>query len=69
MSRHEDEDDPFMTPLPNTLSIARACGVLGISRRTAYYMIKDGRMKTLRTPLGSQRVLTDCVKSLWLSRS
>jgi predicted site-specific integrase-resolvase len=33
--------------------------MLGVSRRTIYYWIKDGRLVTRRTPLGSQRILLD----------
>jgi excisionase family DNA binding protein len=34
-----------------------AAALLGVSRRTVYYWIRDGRLETMRTPGGSQRVL------------
>jgi excisionase family DNA binding protein len=34
-----------------------AAALLGVSRRTVYYWIRDGRLRTMRTPGGSQRVL------------
>ncbi len=42
-----------------SVSMDRACELLGVSRRTIYYWIKDGRLQTRRTPMGSQRVLLD----------
>jgi excisionase family DNA binding protein len=48
--------------------MAQAGTLLGISRRTVYYWIKEGRLQTMRTAMGSQRVLTDSVKSLWIAR-
>lgn len=54
--------------LPRSLSMAKTCKVLGISRRTAYYWIRDGRLMTTRTPLGSQRVLMDSLKAAWTER-
>jgi excisionase family DNA binding protein len=39
------------------VSIDRAAQLLGVSRRTVYNRIKDGRLITVRTPGGSQRVL------------
>jgi excisionase family DNA binding protein len=46
----------------------QASQILGVSRRTIYYWIRDGRLNTLRTPMGSQRVLMESVKSHWLER-
>ena len=42
-----------------SVSMARACQMLHVSRRTLYYWIKSGRIRTKRTMLGSQRVLTE----------
>jgi len=39
------------------VSIEQAAQVLGVSRRTIYNHIKNGRLATLRTLGGSQRVL------------
>jgi len=51
-----------------SLSMAQAREVLGVSRRTLYYWIKQGRLQTVRTSMGSQRVLLASVKSNWLVR-
>lgn len=40
-----------------TVSLDRACLELGISRRTLYYWIRAGRLRTIRTRGGSQRVV------------
>jgi excisionase family DNA binding protein len=48
------------TPVPQlgrSVSIEQAAQVLGVSRRTIYNHIKNGRLATLRTLGGSQRVL------------
>ena len=42
-----------------SLMIDQAAGLLGVSRRTVYYRIREGRLRTIRTPCGSQRVLLD----------
>jgi excisionase family DNA binding protein len=51
-----------------SLSVAQACSALHVSRRTVYYMIQKGRVATVRTPLGSQRVLVDSLRSMRLQR-
>jgi excisionase family DNA binding protein len=43
--------------LGRSVSIDQAAGLLGVSRRTIYNHIKSGRLETLRTIGGSQRVL------------
>ncbi len=40
-----------------SLLIADAAALLGVSRRTIYYRIRDGKLDTMRTRVGSQRVL------------
>jgi excisionase family DNA binding protein len=52
-----------------SLSVAQACEALRVSRRTLYYWIKRGRLQTVRTSMGSQRVLVASVKSSWLERN
>lgn len=43
-----------------TVSIDRAALLLGVSRRTVYYWIANGRLVTVRTANGwSQRVLVE----------
>ena len=43
--------------------IPEAAGLLGISRRTVYYRIREGRLQTLRTRGGSQRVLWSSIEA------
>lgn len=43
--------------LGRSVSIDQAALLLGVSRRTVYYRIREGRLRTIRTLLGSQRVL------------
>lgn len=40
-----------------SISIEHAAQILRVSRRTIYYYIRDGRLRTIRTLGGSQRVL------------
>lgn len=47
-----------------TLFIDEAAAVLGVSRRTIYYRIREGRLKTIRTRCGSQRVLLASIQRL-----
>ena len=51
-----------------SMSLAQAGQALRVSRRTVYYLIKSGRLQTVRTALGSQRVLLDSVKACWMER-
>jgi excisionase family DNA binding protein len=41
-----------------------AAELLGVSRRTIYYRIRDGRLRTVRTFGGSQRVLMESIEVL-----
>ena len=45
-----------------SVSIEQAAQLLGVSRRTVYYRIRQGRLRTIRTFGGSQRVLVDSVQ-------
>jgi excisionase family DNA binding protein len=47
-----------------------AATLLGVSRRTIYNRIRDGRLQTVRTLGGSQRVLLTSVQgqSAWRTR-
>jgi len=47
----------------STLLIEQAARVMGVSRRTVYYRIREGRLETIRTRCGSRRVV---VRSLEL---
>jgi len=42
-----------------SVSLDHAAEMLGVSRRTIYNRIRDGRLQTIRTLGGSQRVLID----------
>ena len=45
-----------------TVSIMKACEVVGVSRRTIYNWIAAGKVEYVRTAGGSIRIFTD---SLW----
>jgi excisionase family DNA binding protein len=47
-----------------SLLVDQAAEVLGLSRRTVYYRIQEGRLRTIRTRCGSQRVLLDSIEAL-----
>jgi len=50
--------------MPTSLLIEQAAELLGVSRRTVYYRIREGRLQTIRTRCGSQRVLIESVEAL-----
>lgn len=47
-----------------SLFIDDVAQVLGVSRRTVYYRIREGRLRTIRTIGGSRRVLVSSVEEL-----
>jgi excisionase family DNA binding protein len=47
-----------------SLLIPDAAAALGVSRRTIYYRIQEGRLQTIRTRCGSQRVLMSSIEAL-----
>jgi excisionase family DNA binding protein len=47
-----------------SLLIDQAAEWLGVSRRTIYYRIREGRLLTVRTRCGSQRVLLESLLAL-----
>lgn len=53
----ETHDHTFEPQLGRSVTIDQAAQLLGISRRTVYYRIRDGRLRTIRTLGGSQRVV------------
>jgi excisionase family DNA binding protein len=55
--------DSFRT-VPQTLLIDDAAQLLKVSRRTVYYRIREGRLVTIRTKCGSQRVLVSSIQRL-----
>jgi excisionase family DNA binding protein len=50
--------------MDRTLFIDETARVLGVSRRTVYYRIRDGRLQTIRTKCGSRRVLLSSIEAL-----
>jgi excisionase family DNA binding protein len=53
-------DSPIFEPqLGRSVSIDRAAELLNVSRRTIYNRIRDGRLTTIRTRCGSQRVVVE----------
>jgi excisionase family DNA binding protein len=47
-----------------TVFIDDAAVLLGVSRRTIYYRIREGRLQTIRTRGGSQRVTLASIEAL-----
>ena len=58
----ESEGDPPRGV--RSVLLEQAAALLGVSRRTVYYRIREGRLRTIRTRCGSQRVLLDSVEEL-----
>jgi len=54
----------FQPQVGRSVSIEQAASLLNVSRRTVYYRIRDGRLRTIRTLGGSQRVLLDSVEEM-----
>ena len=50
--------------MQRSLMIDRAAEFLGVSRRTIYYRIREGKLTTIRTLGGTQRVLVDSLLAL-----
>ena len=50
--------------LPRSLLVDHAAALLGVSRRTVYNRIHDGRLKTIRTRSGTRRVLRESLEAL-----
>jgi excisionase family DNA binding protein len=50
--------------LGRSVTIDQAAQLLKLSRRTIYNRIRDGRLQTIRTRGGSQRVLVESMHSL-----
>jgi len=51
----------FEPRIGRSVSLDHAAQMLGVSRRTIYNRIRDGRLQTIRTLGGSQRVLLESV--------
>ena len=54
-------ENGFEPRIGRSVSLDHAAELLGVSRRTIYNRIRDGRLQTIRTLGGSQRVLIDSV--------
>ncbi len=52
---------PVGLPLGRSVSINQAATLMQVSRRTIYYRIAQGRLQTVRTLGGSQRVLIESI--------
>jgi len=55
--------------LGRSVSIDQAAQLLRVSRRTIYNRIRDGRLVTIRTIGGSQRVLLESLQELGAASS
>ena len=65
MSIEVHEPDKDLEPkLGRSVSIDQAATLLNLSRRTIYNRIREGRLLTIRTLGGSQRVLVDSLVAL-----
>ena len=53
-----------MEAADRSLLIDEAAALLGVSRRTVYYRIREGKLQTIRTRCGSQRVLVSSIQML-----
>jgi excisionase family DNA binding protein len=56
-----ERDGSFEPRIGRSVSLDHAAELLGVSRRTIYNRIREGRLQTIRTLGGSQRVLLDSV--------
>jgi excisionase family DNA binding protein len=59
-----DADASTEPRLGRSVSIDQAAQLLNVSRRTIYNRIRDGRLQTIRTLGGSQRVLVESLYDL-----
>jgi len=48
--------------MERSVLVEQAAELLGVSRRTVYYRIREGRLRTIRTRCGSQRVLLSTIE-------
>ena len=58
------DDAGFEPRIGRSVSLDHAAEILGVSRRTIYNRIREGRLHTVRTIGGSQRVLVDSVNEV-----
>jgi excisionase family DNA binding protein len=55
-------DTSFEPRIGRSVSLDHAAQLLGVSRRTIYNRIREGRLQTIRTLGGSQRVLVESMQ-------
>ena len=58
-----ESESSFVPVIGRSVSLDHAAELLGVSRRTIYNRIREGRLQTVRTLGGSQRVLLDSVQT------
>lgn len=63
---NRSEPASFTPQLGRSVTIDQAAQLLGVSRRTVYYRIREGRLRTVRTLGGSQRVLVESLQEFVL---
>jgi excisionase family DNA binding protein len=61
-------DDDAAARSERSFLIDDAARLLGVSRRTVYYRIREGRLLTIRAKCGSQRVLLSSIEALMRTR-
>ena len=64
VTMYTQHDSAFHPQLGRSVTIDQAAQLLGVSRRTVYYRIREGRLRTVRTIGGSQRVLVESLQEL-----
>jgi len=62
MTMPESSENSFEPRIGRSVSLDHAAELLGVSRRTIYNHIRDGRLQTIRTLGGSQRVILDSLQ-------
>ena len=60
----QDQENGGEPRLGRSVSIDQAAQLLHVSRRTVYNRIRDGRLQTIRTLGGSQRVLVESLHDI-----
>jgi excisionase family DNA binding protein len=64
-----EPSQPVPDPNGKSVLIDQAMEMLGVSKRTVYYRIRQGRLQTIRTRGGSQRVLLASIHDLVRSQA
>ena len=66
MSGFDRTESTIEPRIGRSVSLDHAAELLGVSRRTIYNRIRDGRLQTIRTVGGSQRVLLESFQARYL---